>query len=132
MKTANYFFLTAFLITIVFNSCDPAHNGTSYIRNESSYALLLKFNNYDRDSTLLIQPHSLVDFYNLGGLGAGKGYNCCPCDFKTISLQPTDTTKRMIKNITDSDQWILTNPNRNRFQNKEIECEFSVTQSDIQ
>lgn len=123
--------LIIIVTTLTLTGCDPGHNGKSFIRNESSYTLQLKFKNDLKDTLILIQPNTFVDFYKFGGLGSGRDYDCCPCEFATISLQPTDTSKIMTKNITDQNNWTMTNPNKRRNSNKEIDCEFTVSQSDI-
>jgi len=137
IKGANTLLITCLALLIglsILSSCDPAHNGNSYINNQSTFELRLDFKSYSplHDTTILIQPNTTLNFFKLGGLGAGKDYDCCPCDFETITLQPTDTSKSMIKNINDQNNWILTNPNKRKYSNKEIDCEFVVTQSDIQ
>jgi hypothetical protein len=47
-------------------------------------------------------------------------------------FEPMDTTKTLTKSITNRNNWILTNPNKKRFSNKDIDCEFEVKESDIQ
>lgn len=125
-----------FTILLVWESCDPGHNGKSYIVNHSTYTLQLKLksshnlSNSD-DSIFLIPPNTSLEFFKFGGLGAGKDYECCTCEFDRLTLQPTDTSKSMTKIITEKTNWEISNPNKRNYNNKEIHCEFSVDQSDI-
>lgn len=125
-------FCSFFAGFLIFTSCDPGHIGNSYIHNQSSYELRLTYHSNSIDTSSLIQPDATVDFYQFGGIGAGVDFDCCPCEFETITLQPTDTSKHLLKAITNTANWTLTNENKKRFDNKSISCEFQVAQSDIQ
>lgn len=120
------------LLAVFFIGCDPGHVGKTFIRNESSQTLQLKYKTYNKDTAITILANSVVDVFHFGGLGAGKDYDCCACEFIELSLQPVDTSLTMTKNISDQSAWDVTNPNQKRFSNKEIKCEFKVTASDIQ
>lgn len=134
MRTTIISYLTFLIGLMVFSSCDPGHIGNAYIDNQSATELKLVFNSNSPhyDTTIFIQPETRVDFLRFGGLGAGNKFDCCLCEFNSIILLPTDTSKHLTKPITDKNNWVMTNPNDNRFQNKRISCEFIVTQSDIQ
>jgi len=132
MQTMKISYLVLFTGILMLMSCDPGHSGNSYINTQSSYELRLNYNSHYSDTTMFIQPNSLVVFYRFGNIGAGNEYDCCPCEFQTITLQPTDTSKHLIKVITNTNNWIMINPNTKRFDNKDITCEFFITQSDIQ
>jgi hypothetical protein len=131
MKKSISFFLFLFLATF-FIGCDPGHVGKTFIRNESSQTLHFKYKTYNKDTVIVIPAHSFVDVFHFGGIGSGKYYDCCACEFLEVSLQPADTTLTMTKNIMDQNSWKMTNPNKRRFSHKEIDCEFVVAQSDIQ
>jgi hypothetical protein len=131
MKKSISFYLFL-LAAFAFTGCDPGHLGKTFIRNESSQVLLFKYKTYSKDTTITIPAHSVVDVFHFGGLGAGKDYDCCACEFTEISLQPADTSLTIAKNIGDQGNWNVTNENKRRFSNKEITCEFKVAQSDIQ
>ena len=130
-KTLLNFSLIILIQGFLLISCDTSIHGKSSIRNESSYVLNLKYNAYSKDTSILIQPNSFTDFHIIGGLGEGYKFDCCPCEFSIISLLPTDTIKVLTKNISDKNNWILTNPNTKRFDYEEINCEFIVKESDI-
>lgn len=134
MQTKIYAYLALLAGTLILSSCDPGHQGNAYLENRSAYELELKFSTYgqQRDTTILIPANTKVDLYKFGGLGAGNNFDCCPCEFKSITLGPTDPAKSLIKNITASENWSLSNPNERRFQNKNISCAFIVTASDIE
>jgi hypothetical protein len=123
--------LTAWLVSLILFGCDPGHFGKSIVRNESPYKLELKYKTHYNDTSLIIQPNTSVDIYKFAGIGAGKGYDCCPCDFTTITLQVADTSKTLIKSINDRNSWVILNPNKRYFSSKAITCSFSITQSDI-
>jgi hypothetical protein len=125
-------FATIFTTLLFLVGCDPGHIGKAFISNDSSYTLELKYQTHTKDTSIVIQPNSRTDVFHFGGLGSGRDYDCCVYEFTTISLQPIDTSKNMTKTITECNNWTMTNPNKRRFSNKEINCEFLVTQSDIQ
>ena len=123
--------LTICLTSLILFGCDPGHFGKSIVRNETPYKLELKYTTHHEDTSFIIQPNTSVDVYKFAGIGAGKGYDCCPCDFTAITLQVADSSKTLIKSINDKNSWVILNPNKRYFSNKEIRCSFSVTQSDI-
>jgi len=131
LKSKRYF-LTISIALLSLVSCDPGHFGKMFIRNDSSYSIELTYSTQTKDTSIIIQPNSVVDVFHLGGLGPGEYYSCCACEFMTISLQPVDTSKELTKDITNTENWILTNPNQKKFINKEITCEFAVEPGDIQ
>lgn len=126
------YFLTICILVLSLMSCDPGHFGKTLIRNESSYSLELKYTTHTNDKSIIIQPNSFVEVFHFGGLGSGRDYNCCSCEFEVISLQPVDTSMTMTKDITNEGNWILSDPNEKRFSNEEITCEFAVRSFDIQ
>lgn len=124
---------TAIFVTLLFLvGCDPGHSGKVFISNNSSYTIALKYQTHTIDTSIVIQPNSRTDVFHFGGLGSGRDYEYCIYEFTTISLQPIDTSKYMTKTIADCNNWATINPNTRRFSNKEINCEFLVTPSDIQ
>jgi hypothetical protein len=125
----NAAFFSIFLLSSF--GCDPGHVGKSFINNRSLFPLSLQYKSYYNDTVLLIQPNSLVEIFSFGGLGSGRDYDCCPCEFPTITLRPTDTSKTLVKSIADKSAWTLNNPNRRRFSNKVITCEFIIGDTDI-
>jgi len=137
MIFAKKLFLLVFFLTILsLISCDPEHYGKVFIRNESTSILEMKYKprygNLNKDTTINIQPNMLSEIFYFSGIGPGRDYDCCTYEFMEISLQPTDTSKTMTKDITDCKNWTVFNPNVKRNSSKEIEFEFKVTQSDIQ
>lgn len=133
MKSKNKLYFLIIAVTLIpLASCDPGHFGKMFIRNDSSYSIELTYSTQTKDTSIIIQPNSVVDVFHLGGLGPGEYYSCCACEFMTISLQPVDTSKELTKDITNTENWILTNPNQKKFINKEITCEFAVEPGDIQ
>ena len=127
-----FYFIYILGIILFLTSCDPAHNGKTFIRNESSFTLELKYKTHINDTLIIIPPFSLVDILHFGGIGAGRDYDCCACEWVEISLQPTNTSKSLTKSITDNKNWTITNPNKKRFSNEEIDCEFSILETDLQ
>lgn len=125
-------FATIFATLIILAGCDPGHFGKALIINDSSYTLALKYQTQVKDTSVVIQPNSQSDVFHFGGLGSGRDYVWCVYEFRTISLQPIDTSKYMIKTITDCNNWTTSNPNTRQLSNKEINCAFLVTQTDIQ
>lgn len=120
------------MVIILFYSCDPGHGGKTILNNQTSYFLELKFNSNRIDTSMIIQPFSTVEMYDFGGLGAGRDYHCCPCEFKEISLKVKDSIKTITKLITNTNNWLMINDNTKRFSNKEISCTFLLEQKDIQ
>lgn len=117
--------------TLAFTACDPAHHGKAFIRNSSSYSLELKFDSIS-DIITIIEPDSYVQIFDFAGRGAGMNFSCCPCERANIILQPVDTTKHLVKEISDNQNWQLTNHNKRRLNGKEIKCVFEITPLDIQ
>lgn len=74
----------------------------------------------------------MMEVNYFGGLGEGRAYDCCPCEFIEASLQPIDTSKTINKNFTERNNWLMENKNKRRYSNKDIRCVFEVKDSDIQ
>jgi len=113
-------------------ACDPIYTGKTFVRNESSYILELQYEPYLEDSSIIILPYSYIEIFHFDGLGKGKDYDCCSCEFVKILLNPADTSKELTKNIENQSNWIKTNSNAKKFSGEEINCEFRITQEDIQ
>ncbi len=114
-------------------SCDPGHSGNSYVRNESSYSLKLKYKTYQKNDTIIIiPPYTVLNILHFGGLGSGQDFDCCPCELPEISLSVSDSSKTIVKNIDEHKNWVLANPNHRRFENEEIICDFVIEDTDIQ
>ncbi|MEO8769899.1 MAG: hypothetical protein ABI402_07435 [Ferruginibacter sp.] len=128
MKTT----IASFLLLICLAGCDPTFFGKTVINNETDVLLNVIYQTENKDSSLIIEPNSYTEIYHIGGLGSGKDYDCCNCEFLSITLKPTDTSKHLIKDISLSDNWNMTNENHHRFSSHEITCEFIVRPSDIQ
>lgn len=133
LRTMKQAFPLLFLFTLLITACDPGHLGDTYITNESSQVLELKYTKHGgKDSTIIIPAYSIRKVYHFGGLGAGRDYDCCPCEFAGLTLQPLDTNFTMTKNVMEQANWKMTNENKKKFSDHEdIKCEFTVTQSDI-
>lgn len=129
MKRSMFIFL---LVLELMTSCDPGHFGKSIINNDTPYALELRYTTPLTDSTIIIQPSGSIDFYQFGGLGPANYYTTCGCEFITLDLQPADTSKTLIKQITNAENWELINKNNGRYGNKEIQCIFNVLPTDIE
>jgi hypothetical protein len=134
--TKKIFLLLFFLTVSTLISCDPEHYGKVFIHNETTSILEMKYKprygTFNKDTTINIQPNTLSEVFQFSGIGPSRDYDCCTDEFVEISLQPTDTSKTMTKDITDCKNWTVFNPNVKRNSSKEIEFEFIVTQSDIQ
>lgn len=120
------------VLTILFCGCDPGHSGNTILNNQTSYTLELKYKTGRVDTIITIQPNNTIEIYHFGGLGEGRDYTCCPCEFKEISLTVKDSVKTITKLVTNTDNWILVNDNTKRYSSKEINCSFLLEQKDIQ
>lgn len=124
--------LALFVAALLLTACDPGHSGETFVRNETAYPLRFHYVDHQHDTILAIPANSTVSVYNFGGIGAGSVYDCCPCEFLSVALQPDDSSKTVTKDIADAARWTLDNPNKSKFNNREIRCEFVVTTADIQ
>lgn len=117
---------------MVLTACDPGYFGETFVQNDTSDTLRLMYNANAFDTVVMdIAPNTTLAVREFGGVKAGKNFSCCPCEFMILDLQPTDSSKTLGKDINDPDQWILDNPNKSVFHNKEIRCTFTVTEADI-
>ncbi|MFI5172312.1 MAG: hypothetical protein ACHQFW_07965 [Chitinophagales bacterium] len=132
MRTSNFLIIPAVALMLGFAACDPGHSGTSLIVNNSTYPISIYFATNRLDTTILIPALTSSSIYSFGGLGSGKDYDCCPCEYLTITAVPEDPFKNLIKSIEDPDNWELENPNKREFSSKPIECIFTIEESDIQ
>lgn len=121
------FAATILLVFLSLTSCDPGYNGNFQINNQSSYELQMTYNPRNKDTTISIQPNSKIDFYHFRSLGYSDRLDCCVCEFLTITLHPSDTSKHLLKSISDTMSWTIAYPNKSN-----ATCEFSVTEADIQ
>ncbi len=112
-------------------ACDPGHHGIATIDNATTYTLKLKYTQSGRDTTIFINPNTILNLGQFGGIGTGNGFHCCPCEWNQIQLEAVDTGKHITKAITDEANWGLNNPNHRNFSNKNITCEFILTANDI-
>lgn len=129
----NIFKIVALIvISILFYRCDPGHSGDTILHNQTAYSLNLSFKSGSTDTSMTIQPYSTTEIYRFGGLGSGSDYNCCPCEFKEITLVVADTSKSITKSVTDSANWLMLNPNEKRFSTEKIICNFLLEPKDIQ
>lgn len=125
--------LTGFVIfTLLFYGCDPGYGGKTILNNQTSYTLELKFKTGRIDTIITVQPLNSVEVYRFGGMGAGRDYKCCPCEFREISLTIKDSAKTIKKLITNSDNWLMVNDNKRKYSGKEIICSFLLETKDIQ
>lgn len=124
----------ALVLLTFLTSCDPGHSGNSQIHNNSSYALKLNFQKYYNggDSSLVIPANSKISFNTFGGLGAGRDFDCCVCESGIKLLEPTDTSKQLMKDVYDSVNWVLINHNKRKFDSHDISCILVINPSDIQ
>ena len=125
-------FILHFLLSLFLPGCDPNYFGKTFIKNESSFQLNLHYHTEFKDSMLIIQSNPFIKVYHFGGLGEGRGYDCCSCDFLLVTLKPTDSSKNLIKDTSVNNNWNITNTNRERSSSHEITCKFIVRPTDIQ
>lgn len=131
MKTI--FKLTKLIIfAILFCGCDPGYGGRTVLNNQTSYILELKYKTGPVDTSITVQPNNSVEVYHFGGMGAGRDYNCCPCEFREISLTVKDSSKTITKFITNTANWLMVNENTKKYSSKEINCSFVLEQKDVQ
>jgi len=119
------------MVSIGFLACDPGHSGTASIDNQSSETLILHYQTRYKDTTIEIPSETKKLVLTYGGIGEGKSYPGVLIEFNAIDLSPSDTTKQLIKNIEDSENWVMNNLNKHRFSSKPIECWFTVTNEDV-
>ncbi len=114
------------------SGCDPGHRGKTVLNNQTSYPIKLTYSTYFiKDTIILLNPFSVTEVFDFGGLGAGKDYNCCLCEFEKISLATVDTLKVISKSINDSKNWLISNGNKKRFSHQEITCSFLIEPQDV-
>ena len=80
---------------------------------------------------LQIPPDTTIVFANFEGRGNSKYFDCCTCEFDSIAINLIDSSKVITKSISSESNWETFNPNKS-LGNKEIECRFKITSSDIQ
>ena len=131
MIRTKYFSCTVLSAMLLLSACDRGHSGKAFIRNTSSFPLQLNFRAHSGNESLLVQPNTMVEILKFGGLGEAFKYDCCPCEYTEITLQPLDPAKHLAKEITVKDNWSISNPNTNWFTSKLITCEFTVNEGDI-
>ena len=125
-----YGIVTACLIFSIIG-CDPGHHGTVYIVNQSTESLVLSFKTNHQDTTFTIPANTSKQVLRFGGLGEGRGYVSPIYEYKEIHLTTSDSSKAILKNILDIDNWQMTNENIRRYSAKPIECWFTITNKDI-
>ncbi len=128
----NIIWITSIIFILGITACDPGHVGTASIDNRSSEPLILDYQTRFQDTTIVIPSKTKRIVLSFGGIGEGRSYPGALMEFNEIKLVPSDTSKKLIKNIKDPENWEMINWNKHRFSSKPIECWFTITESDIQ
>jgi hypothetical protein len=124
--------LMIFLFAFVLVSCDPVYFGKTYIRNDSSTALSLQYNSSLGDTTIVIPAHSMVEIGQFSGMGSTSDFTCCPCEFEIYNLVPVNSSLSLSKDIANNNQWAISNQKAKGHSQKVINCQFTISPSDIQ
>jgi len=111
--------------------CDPAHEITSTIENNSSRQLILISQTFDADKLILGPGESkIVKHRGLGGYKYIKSQEFCPCADSIIKISTVDTTLKITKDIKNPDNWSKTSKRKN-IKGGEFTCRFTLTDQDI-
>jgi len=129
---SNPIYAIGFLLLLGLTACDPGHHGTASIDNQSSESLTLHYQTRYQDTTIIIPSKTKKAVLSFGGIGEGRIYPGALFEFKEIELYPADTSKSVVKNITDMENWEMVNRNKHRFSIKPIDCWFKLTDDDIE
>lgn len=124
--------ITGFIVTLGITACDPGHRGTASIDNQSSESFILHYQTRYKDTSIVIPSETKKVVLNFGGIGEGRSYPGALIEFSKVELTPTDTTRKLIKNIKVPENWEMINRNKRRFSSKPIDCWFTVTNNDIE
>lgn len=122
---------TSYFLTIC--SCDPKTYGSVIIDNSSTEKMRIVFtsNTPFIDSTIIINPNESRTLFEFDHWGHPKKYNCCPCEFKSITISPVDTNKRITKDIKEKSNWTIDKSHVKMWKYHHVDCHFELKQSDI-
>lgn len=130
MKHLTIFLL---LLTVVnFIGCSKRANAQSYIVNNSSEQLSLEYVKNDKKTAVIIEANTtyLTHFFEGNGATTLSG-QCCICEFDSIVIAPSDTTKQLIRSITSEEDWDKSSKDFGT-KTAEVYCRFIITDNDIE
>lgn len=132
LNPQNQFAFGGILLMLSLWACDPGHQGELYVQNDTAVELhYIQSINDTLVDTVRIAPGAIQRIVEFGGLGAGKGIACCPCEMRGGILQPADSNFSILRDMADADHWQMDNPNRRMNDHKMITCVFRLTNADI-
>jgi len=118
-------------LTFLLFGCDPGHETTSTVENNSSRQVILIGFDFGADKITLGPGESkVVKHGGLGGYKYIKSQEYCPCSDPDIQIYTTDTTLKITKDIKNSDNWSRTSK-RKYIKGGVFTCKFTLTDQDI-
>lgn len=121
------FFLLS-VVTLILVSCDPIMNINYTIKNNTQQELKIKFNGVDSDSVVSVGVNESIVVRDFDKYGKTKYYDCCLCE---VNLNPingytSDSSKILMKNYTEENNWIL------KKKKRKVDCVFEVNDVDME
>ena len=116
---------------LVSSSCQNKGRGDLRIINETNQQLFIKFSNNGTD-TVIGQLDAGSDFVIkiFEVIGNTKKFDCCPCETNVYSIY--SKTKRIIKDASIKENWIIPNKSKLTINGKEpVKCEFHIITEDL-
>ena len=129
MRSSGWYII---LLSIFIWGCDPGYYGDVFIDNQTQQSFELHYQTRYKDTTIFISGAQKVSVLRFGGLGDGSAYDHCLNEFSEVSLVPVDPMTKLLKPITDMEQWEIKNENKGRLSNKKIICTFMILPADIE
>ena len=119
-------------LSVVLVGCDPRYEGVIYVQNATDQPLIFIDTLYSEYiDTILIPANSRIEVDQFGGLGAGTGITCCPCEIPGRFIHPVDSSYTVTKSFLHQVNWDLENRNTKIQHRDPIECTFVLRNSDL-
>jgi hypothetical protein len=118
-------------LTFLCVSCDPGHETTSIIENNSSRQVILVSQIFGVDKIVLNPGESKrVKNTGPGGYKYIRGQEFCPCADPDIEIYTVDTAFKITKDIKNAGNWSKTSK-RKYIKGGVFTCKFALTDQDI-
>ncbi len=129
-----FYKIVSIIIIFSFTGCDPGHQITDTIENNSDKKIKIISNAFGQDNQeIIIEPNDKF-VSNSGGLGGYNAVNSsefCPCVAEvTVSITTIDTNFKVIKDFKNPNNWSKTKKKKLN-KNGIFTCKFTIEQSDI-